>query len=136
MDFKFFYCPCCGKIICSLEESKKCCFCDTEMTYVKQSKEWDEKSVDDREKLISQFRETIVKANPLYNKEKYEAREYDETHMEYGISSYTAKCPTCGSPNVTKISTASKVGKVVLFGIFAIGNSEKTFKCNNCGMKF
>lgn len=136
MDFKFFYCPCCGKIICSLEESKKCCFCDTEMTYVKQSKEWDEKSVDDREKLISQFRETIVKANPLYNKGKYEAREYDEKHMEYGTSSYTAKCPTCGSPNVTKISTASKVGKVVLFGIFAIGNSEKTFKCNNCGMKF
>jgi phage FluMu protein Com len=43
------------------------------------------------------------------------------------------KCPTCGSTNVQKISATSKVGKAVLFGIFAAGAISKTFKCNKCG---
>ncbi len=43
------------------------------------------------------------------------------------------KCPTCGSTNIEKISATSKVGKAVLFGIFAAGAISKTFKCNNCG---
>jgi len=43
------------------------------------------------------------------------------------------KCPTCGSTKIEKISATSKVGKAVLFGIFAAGAISKTFKCKNCG---
>ena len=43
------------------------------------------------------------------------------------------KCPTCGSTHIEKISASSKVGKAVLFGIFAAGAISKTFKCKNCG---
>ena len=46
------------------------------------------------------------------------------------------KCPTCGSTNIQKISASSKVGKVVLFGIFAAGAVSKTFKCKNCGYQW
>ncbi len=46
------------------------------------------------------------------------------------------KCPTCGSPNIQKISTSSKVGKAVLFGVFAMGDIIKTFKCNRCGYQW
>jgi predicted RNA-binding Zn-ribbon protein involved in translation (DUF1610 family) len=46
------------------------------------------------------------------------------------------KCPTCGSTNIEKISTSSKVGKAVLFGILAVGAISKTFKCNNCGHRW
>jgi predicted RNA-binding Zn-ribbon protein involved in translation (DUF1610 family) len=45
-------------------------------------------------------------------------------------------CPTCGSTNVEKISTSSKVGAAVLVGIFALGKISKTFKCNNCGYQW
>jgi predicted RNA-binding Zn-ribbon protein involved in translation (DUF1610 family) len=43
------------------------------------------------------------------------------------------RCPTCGSTSIQKISNSSKVGKAVLFGLFAAGTISKTFKCNNCG---
>ncbi len=46
------------------------------------------------------------------------------------------KCPTCSSVNVERISTKSKVGKAIMFGILAAGSIGKTFKCNNCGYKW
>lgn len=40
-------------------------------------------------------------------------------------------CPTCGSPDIMRISTTSKVTNAVLFGL--LGNKRnKTFHCNNC----
>lgn len=49
---------------------------------------------------------------------------------------YQPHCPICGSPNVEKISTASKVGKAALFGVFSLGSIGKTYKCKSCGAKF
>lgn len=46
------------------------------------------------------------------------------------------KCPTCGSTNLSKITATQKVGKAALFGLFAVGDMSKTWKCNNCGSKF
>jgi len=46
------------------------------------------------------------------------------------------KCPTCQSTKVEKITTKSKVGKALLWGVFAAGSMNKTFKCNNCGYKW
>lgn len=48
----------------------------------------------------------------------------------------TPHCPTCQSTNIKKISTTNKVGSAVAFGVFSVGHISKTFKCNNCGMKF
>lgn len=45
-------------------------------------------------------------------------------------------CPFCQSTNCEKISTASKIGKVALFGIFAAGSVSKTWHCNDCGSNF
>ena len=42
------------------------------------------------------------------------------------------RCPTCGSTNIERISLKSKVGKVALVGIFAIGRVAKSYKCNHC----
>lgn len=47
------------------------------------------------------------------------------------------KCPTCGSTDLTKITTGTKVAKTVAFGVIgAISDAGKTWKCNNCGGKF
>ncbi len=46
------------------------------------------------------------------------------------------KCPTCSSTDIERISTKSKVGRAIMFGILAAGSIGKTFKCNNCGYKW
>ena len=48
---------------------------------------------------------------------------------------YTPKCPTCGSPQVVKI-TGSK--RWLTTGIFGLGSSNlgKTMECKNCGYKW
>lgn len=45
-------------------------------------------------------------------------------------------CPTCNSANIHKISKSNKLGSAVFFGLFSLGHISKTFKCDNCGMKF
>ena len=45
------------------------------------------------------------------------------------------RCPTCGSPNVTKISLGAKAVGGAMFGIFS-SNVRKSYKCNNCGYKW
>lgn len=48
---------------------------------------------------------------------------------------YVPKCPTCGSPDVEKISLSSKVVGGALFGLFS-SNVRKTMHCKNCGYKW
>lgn len=45
------------------------------------------------------------------------------------------KCPTCGSTNVEKISTAQKALGFALVGLFS-SNLGKTMHCKDCGYKF
>jgi hypothetical protein len=46
------------------------------------------------------------------------------------------KCPNCNSTNTEKISSASKVGSAIVFGVFAVGKLTKTYQCNKCGYKW
>lgn len=55
---------------------------------------------------------------------------------ESPASLYRAKCPTCGSPNIHKISAANKAGNAFLFGIYAVGHINKTFECKDCKYKW
>ncbi len=60
-----------------------------------------------------------------------------ERNPDYALRDYCpVKCPYCGSNNCKKISSASKIGKVALFGIFAAGTVSKTWHCNTCGSNF
>lgn len=45
------------------------------------------------------------------------------------------KCPTCQSPNIKKVSTASKAASVALWGIFS-QKVKKQWHCNNCGSEW
>ena len=47
----------------------------------------------------------------------------------------TPKCPTCGSTNVEKISTAKKAFGFAMVGLFS-SNLGKTMHCKNCGYKW
>ena len=48
---------------------------------------------------------------------------------------YIPKCPTCGSPKIHKISTASKVASVALVGIIS-RKVRKQWHCDNCGSEW
>ena len=48
---------------------------------------------------------------------------------------YIPTCPTCGSTNVEKISTAAKVGGAAMFGLLS-KTARSQFKCKNCGYKW
>lgn len=46
------------------------------------------------------------------------------------------KCPYCGSTNVKKITTTSKIGSAAVWGIFAVGKITKNYHCKNCKSDF
>ena len=46
------------------------------------------------------------------------------------------KCPSCGSSDCEKISVRNKMGTAALFGLFAVGHLNKTYRCKNCGTKW
>ncbi len=46
-----------------------------------------------------------------------------------------AKCPTCGSTNISKISVASRAISATAFGLFS-KTARSQFKCNHCGYKW
>lgn len=49
---------------------------------------------------------------------------------------FRPKCPTCGSPDIEKITAANKVKNAALWGVFALRHLSKTYKCNNCDYKW
>lgn len=61
---------------------------------------------------------------------QYRAELEEKEHQKY-----TPRCPTCSSPDIEKIGTASKVLDVAFWG-FASGKVKKTFHCNNCGYEW
>ena len=45
------------------------------------------------------------------------------------------KCPTCGSTNLSKVSTMSKAGSVFMWGLLS-QKVKKTWHCGNCGYEW
>lgn len=74
---------------------------------------------------------------------KTELKEFDKKFFDliidkkrFPMKYLRIKCPSCDSNNVKKIDDLSKVGSVLLFGIFAMGKIGKTFECQNCQYKW
>lgn len=72
----------------------------------------------------------IIEYNMKFSQMKSQIEQYNKSVDN------KPKCPTCGSTNLSKITATKKVGKAALFGLFAVGDMNKTWKCNNCGSKF
>lgn len=98
------------------------------------------------------LKEEQVKTNPDFDKDTYNRRdeiaahnqrEYDRVQAEgkalldekVAKELYKPKCPTCGSPDVQKISIGKKVTGGALFGIFS-SNVRKSYECRNCKYKW
>lgn len=67
-------------------------------------------------------------------KEKRDMREQENNHNAQN-SQFVPKCPTCGSTNIRRISSAEKVGNIAMFGL--LGNKRKyQFECMNPNCKY
>ena len=60
----------------------------------------------------------------------------NETLKETSQNTTTVTCPYCSSTNCKKITGASKVGKVLMWGVLAAGSVGHTWHCNSCGSNF
>ena len=49
---------------------------------------------------------------------------------------HSPRCPICGSYNLSQITSFQKAGKIFVWGVYAAGDMSKTWKCNDCGIKF
>lgn len=56
----------------------------------------------------------------------------NKNHLE---EKHIPKCPTCGSVDIKKISTASKVFGAAMFGLFS-KTAHSQFECKNCHYKW
>jgi len=50
-------------------------------------------------------------------------------------NTFKPKCPTCGSPNVQKITFGKKAVGGAMFGLFS-STTGKTYECKSCGYKW
>lgn len=110
------------------EHYTKCYFCGNEL---------DEESftIDD------EFDETLVEKRKLKERkmQEYFNKKAQEIFKQWGFSDTpekpVIKCPTCGSTNVSKISTAKKAVGFATVGVFS-SNFGKTMECKKCGYKW
>lgn len=145
-EFKdMMYCPFCDKYY--KKRSVYCFFCGRVLDVYeiwkcrtdKSQEKWKAKHAEEgthwTAKEIMELPEDKYQRITAYEKE---VNDFDSRYRAYLAdkeSPHVPKCPTCGSPDLEKIGTASKVLDVAFWG-FASGKVKKTFHCNNCGYEW
>lgn len=103
---------------------------------VHKSWEYQRDNIDDYK---DNMKKSIIEKYEKYadNIARYGKREHDITQRISHQSSNqnVPKCPTCGSTNIEKISTTSKVVGATMFGLLS-KTARSQFKCKNCGYKW
>lgn len=131
------YCPFCDKYYSRWD--LLCAFCIRDNILLI---EWNEMTKKQKEewKNKTKPRRSISEINPdTLKKLQKDANAFDAQYRaeleEKEHPKYTPRCPTCSSPDIEKIGTASKVLDVAFWG-FASGKVKKTFHCKNCGYEW
>lgn len=143
------YCPYCKKYQPSTFYD--CAFCLRKLWLLKDWEETEDEEKEDWLKYPMPAKDISGIDSDLVKKNQNEATAYDtkikaeiqekldeerrKAEEEAAKPIYTPRCPTCGSPDLEKIGTASKVLDVAFWG-FASGKVKKTFHCNNCGYEW
>lgn len=61
---------------------------------------------------------------------------YRKPLAESYVGNQIVRCPYCNHWDTKKISKASKVGSVALWGVYGLAKASKEWHCNNCGSDF
>lgn len=137
MDKYVRYCPLCDKYY--PQNQMLCAFCFRDVIL---SPKWN--SMSQQKKINWKFEhlpqvDISTLSEDSLKKMQDKANAFDSQYRaeleEKEHQKYTPRCPTCSSPDIEKIGTASKVLDVAFWG-FASGKVKKTFHCNNCGYEW
>lgn len=141
------YCKKCGRFVQRLtkELSKPCDYCQSNLFQVPNEYLVDGSGTVIDKSLKQQFIDEYIKSSSEFDQYLFEHRDEDlskrrienRAKLEHGKvileeQARTAKCPSCGSSNISKIGVVSRAVSFRLVG-FASGKIGKTHKCNNCG---
>lgn len=141
---KIVYCTVCGYVDLTQNEHK-CPHCELDLNVTDEyfDEICSQLEFTNKDEVEEYVRQLYVYINDNFNEENMSDRE-DSEHISEQIEfyeetilndNYTSKCPTCGSPNIEKISLGKKAFGGAMFGIFS-SDVRKTMRCNNCGYKF
>ncbi len=149
---KHFYCPYCGAT--QFETNVVCIKCRnyTNMVESKHDDEYYRNKSLEKYGDYSHWNEFLlpeIKENPLFDEEKHNYKpSSEEQHKRHqkilddimknkmqNSNPNQPKCPTCGSTNIEKISTTSRVTHGLMFGLFS-KTAKSQFRCKNCGNKW
>lgn len=142
---KFYYCPICGSQ--TFSTTNICTHCKN---YIKPKESLYDyeyyrdkalKKYGDKTETLRVLIDEEVSKNPLYNpntdmhnaETEYEQRTASIFNKKEEAN--VPKCPTCGSTNIKKISTTSKVMGAAMFGLFS-KTARSQFECQNCHYKW
>lgn len=141
------YCKKCGRIAQeSYDNGQEICdYCHSIMQYIPKQFLLGKRGVVINNDLKEQFINEYIKSSPEFDQYLFDHRDEDlhnrrmenKAKIEHGKAileeqSRVAKCPSCGSSNVSKIGV---IGRAVSFKLIGFASSKigKTHKCNNCG---
>ena len=144
---KIYYCPYCGQtynlLIPGCNTCENCFSENVEFMiaehdntyYLKISREKYGDLFHSEDILLEEIRQ-----NPLFDIEKsrmttIKDRQTDLLLNKSSGTDLKPKCPTCGSTNIKRISTSSKVFGAALFGLFS-KTAHSQFECQNCHYKW
>lgn len=79
-----------------------------------------------------EFERLYGKNSPAYQEQLMlnQIKEQKERQQQFA-----PKCPTCGSPNIEKISVRKKIFGGAMFGLFS-SDVRNSMRCKNCGYKW
>lgn len=84
--------------------------------------------------MIDLKKSDIIEFNLKMSQFRTQADQLDSIR-ERQLNNEVPKCPTCGSTDIQKISTTSKIAGAAMFGFFS-KTAKSQFKCKNCGNKW
>lgn len=139
-------CHNCGLVAVELESGafyqRNCPFCGAELIDGQKIDQGLSHTIARENEVIQNYIHGNPEKEVLYQKRKQsEQRQADalaakrDAQKAARVNTCVPKCPTCGSTDVQLISTASRLGSALLFGL---GSSKigKTMECKNCGYKW
>lgn len=132
------YCPICDKyysrwdLLCDFCLRDNIPLAQWESMTKKEKEAWKDKTKPRRniDELDPDFKKDIqAKANAFDAQYRKELEEKEHPK-------YVPTCPTCGCPDIEKISAGAKAVDVALFGLWGSNKRKLQFRCKNCGYEW
>lgn len=137
------YCYSCDKIV---GDTVCCPFCGK---HTVDYRVWAKGTKEQREKWISDLAKYSISPDRYTDEDRKKAEEFDRKHHaeldeelkkaeaeRESRKQYVPKCPTCGCPDIEKISASAKATDVALFGLWGSRKRKLQFRCKNCGYEW